>query len=135
MVRIARRRIGDARGRRPEIHRAGCGQEILRRVLRVQAHLDGVAVDLRLREEGQGLAGGDAELQGDEIDSGHLFGHRVLHLDPGIDLNEVKFVGLGVDQEDVVVAELLEIIANDRMNRSVQQAVAGAVIGAIQQVL
>ncbi len=35
-----------------------------------------------------GFAAGDAELLADQVDAGHLLGDRVLHLQPGVDLQE-----------------------------------------------
>ena len=42
--------------------------------------------------EGKRLAGGDADLRLDQVDAGDHFGHRVLHLDAGVDLDEVELV-------------------------------------------
>ena len=53
------------------------------------------------------LAGRDPDLEGDEVDAGEHLGHRVLDLDPAVDLDEVG-VAVVVDEEleraDVLVA-------------------------------
>ena len=40
-----------------------------------------------------------AELAADDVDTGDLLGDSVLHLDPRIDLDEIKAVGIGVDEK------------------------------------
>ncbi len=47
---------------------------------------------------GSGLAGGDTQLQLDEVEPGHRLGHRVLHLEPGVDLEERDGL-VGADHE------------------------------------
>ena len=63
-------------------------------------------VDVRLAEA-ERLAGGDPDLGGDDVDAGQHLGHRVLDLDPAVDLDEVE-VAVRVDEEleraDVLVA-------------------------------
>src|SRR5262249_17180362 len=41
----------------------------------------------------------DLNLATDNIDPRHHFGHGMLDLDPGIDLDKVPLAGFGVDQE------------------------------------
>ena len=50
----------------------------------------------------------DRELHGDEVDSGDLLGHRVLHLNSGIDLeeDEAAFLDEELDRRDAAVADL-----------------------------
>src|SRR6516162_4408043 len=62
-----------------------------RRVFGVDAALDGHALvrDILLTESKR-LAGGDPNLLPHEIDAGDQFGHRVLDLDAGVYLDEVK---------------------------------------------
>ncbi len=68
-------------------------------VLGAQAHLDGMATDLRVqRRVGQGLAGGDRQLQLDQVESGDHLGDRVLDLQAGVHLEEGE-VAVAVDQE------------------------------------
>mmetsp|Transcript_16628 Transcript_16628/g.27222 ORF Transcript_16628/g.27222 Transcript_16628/m.27222 type:complete len:314 (+) Transcript_16628:135-1076(+) len=79
-----------AAGGVPHRDAAGRGRE-LDRVFRVDAALDGMALefDLALRER-QLLAGGDLDLLLHDVDARHQFRHRVLHLQPGVHLQEVE---------------------------------------------
>src|SRR5690606_12819539 len=68
-------------------HAAGGGEEVAARVLtvdpeleRVPAHGGVVVTEL--------LTVGDPELLADQVDAGDLLGHRVLDLQPGVDLQE-----------------------------------------------
>ena len=45
------------------------------------------------------LARGDGDLLGDEVDAGDHLGHRMLHLDARIHLEEVELVARDIDQE------------------------------------
>ncbi|MNV76924.1 hypothetical protein D3C71_1703090 [compost metagenome] len=66
-------------------------QETLGRVFGIQAHFHGVARELHLfLAQGQRLPFGDAQLPGHQIQPGDQFGHRVLHLQPGVHLQEVE---------------------------------------------
>ena len=101
----------DARpvGLLPRDQRAGRGQEVRARVLGVDARLDRVPAepDVVLPER-QRLAPGDQDLQADEIEAGHLLGHRVLDLEPGVHLEEVEGARGVQDELDgagVVVAD------------------------------
>src|SRR5256714_2014144 len=78
-------------GERQPCDRTRRGQEILRRVLRVDAHLDGGAAlrDLVLRER-QRLAGRHAQLGGPQIEARDLFRDRMLHLQPRVHLEKVE---------------------------------------------
>ena len=73
--------------------------------------------------EPERLAGGDPDLERDEVDAGQHLGHRVLDLDPAVDLDEVE-VALAVDEElerpDVLVAGL-----DDRPDRPAAEVGAG----------
>jgi len=85
--------------RLPARHCARRGAEIRRWILGIDATFHGhAAVDDLLLLEAQRLAGGDADLLADQVDAGDQLRHRVLDLDAGVDLNEVKLVFL-VDQE------------------------------------
>src|SRR5438105_10588613 len=86
-------------GQRQPCDRTRRGQEILRRVLRVDAHLDGGAalLDLVLRER-QRLAGRHAQLRGHQVEAGDFFVDRMLHLEPGVHLEKVE-AALRVHQE------------------------------------
>ena len=57
--------------------------------------------------EAERLAGGDPDLRRDEVDAGQHLRHRVLDLDPAVDLDEVE-VAVAIDEElerpDVLVA-------------------------------
>jgi len=78
---------------------SGERSEVVRRVLGVDATLDRVAPPLHLLlTEGKGLPGGDPDLALDQVDPRGELGHRMFHLEPGVDLQEVK-VPVGIDQE------------------------------------
>ena len=79
--------------------RAGVGEEIVVRVLGVHAAFHGRAApgDVLLPER-QGRAGGDLDLQAHQVEPGHQFGHRVLHLQAGVHLEEVE-AAVGIHQE------------------------------------
>ena len=47
----------------------------------------------------QGLAFGDQDLGPHDVDAGHLFGHRMLDLNPRIDLDEVEAPRIHVHEE------------------------------------
>jgi len=66
------------------------------RVLGVEPRLDGVTLRSGL-ESGEPLAVRDAQLQLDQIEPGHRLGHRVLDLDPRVQLEEEDLVS--VDEE------------------------------------
>ena len=86
-------------------HRARAGPKILRRVLGVDAALDGAAARPRdLLAQAQRPALGDGDLLGDEIHAGHRLGHRVLHLDARIHLQEIELVALGSTRNSTVPA-------------------------------
>ncbi len=76
---------------------AGLRAPALRRVLGVQAGLDGVAARFRGRE-GQGGALGDADLEGDEVQAEDGLGDGVFHLEAGVHLQEVR-PPVGRDEE------------------------------------
>src|SRR5438309_227750 len=88
-----------AAGQRQPRDRTRRGQEILRRVLRVDTHLDGGAalLDLVLRERHR-LAGRHAQLRGHQVEAGDFFGDRMLHLEPRVHLEKVE-AALRVHQE------------------------------------
>ena len=72
------------------LHRAGAGHEGVR-VLGVDAALDRVAGDLDvLLPDRQLLATGDQQLLAHQVDAGDQLGHRMLHLDAGVHLDEVE---------------------------------------------
>src|SRR5690606_28730497 len=68
--------------------RAGGGQGVAGGVLAVDAELDAVAARLRILGEPQLLPGRDAELLAHQVDARGLLRHRVLDLQPGVDLEE-----------------------------------------------
>ena len=78
---------------------AGAGAEVGGRILGIDAALEGMAAgDDVLLLDPQFLTGGDADLGFDEVDPGHQLAHRVLDLDPGVDLDEVE-VALLIDDK------------------------------------
>ena len=75
------------------------GQKAAPRVLGIHARLDGPAGQRHVfLAQRQGLAGGDADHLLDQIDAGHQLGHRMLHLQAGVHLQEVE-IALLVDDE------------------------------------
>ena len=81
--------------------RPGLGWKLRAGVFGVDPELEGVAAHLDvLLGDGEPLAVGDADHLLDQIDAGHLFGHRVLHLDPRVDLDEVEAALLVEDELD-----------------------------------
>jgi hypothetical protein len=79
----------------------GRGREVAFRVLRGQPGLDGVPVCRRLAGPGLGqrAARRDVQLQLDDVDAGGRLGDRVLHLQPGIDLEERQQLFPGLVEE------------------------------------
>ena len=79
---------------------AGRGHETARRAFGIDAIFDGVAVDPQRRlREAKRLAGGDAQLLGDEIDTGDHLGHRMLDLQPRVHFQKVK-LAVAIDEFD-----------------------------------
>ena len=77
-----------------------CGRKPPNGVLGVDPGLDGVTGDGDVvLAERQRFAGRDVELGLHEVDAGDGLGDRVLDLEPGVHLQEVGLVGLGVEQE------------------------------------
>ena len=82
------------------------GDELILRILGGDPALDGAAADANLVlgrhptvRFAEPRALGDADLSFDEVDTGDLFGHRVLDLNPWVDLDEVEAPGIDVEQE------------------------------------
>ena len=87
-------------GRAPGSQRAGGGEEPGRRVLGVEAGLDGVSVEADVvLAVTQRLTGGDAQLLAHQVDSGHLFGDGVFDLESGVHLQEEELSRGLVHQE------------------------------------
>ena len=82
-----------------EVDLARAGLEVVGGVLGVDPALDGVAPegDLLLGV-GQGQPRGDADLLPHQVHPGDEFSDRVLHLDPGVHLDEIE-VAVGVQHE------------------------------------
>ena len=89
-----------AAGEVEELHLTGAGTEVRRRVLSVDAALDGVAGEshLLLRDV-QRQAGGDAQLLAHEVDAGDELGDAVLHLNACVHLHEVEMPSVGGEQK------------------------------------
>ena len=70
-----------------------------RRIFSIDSALDRVTSrhDVVLRE-GEPLTSGDLDLESDEVEPRHHLRHRVLHLEPGVDLEEVES-SLLIDEE------------------------------------
>ena len=113
---------------------AALRQKILVRVFGVEARFDGVAVEARPGPAAQRqlFAGGDAQLPGNQIQTGHRLGHRMLDLQPGVHLEKVEFLrpveqeldGAGADvadgacRRDRGLAHLLAQFGRDRRARA-----------------
>src|SRR5262249_58594931 len=83
----------------PARDQPGARAEAVRRVLRVDPALDGAAaMDDLLLTERQRLARRHADLLPDQVDAGHQFRYRVLHLNACVHLDEEEVVLL-VEQE------------------------------------
>src|SRR5262249_52433495 len=79
------------------------------RIFRVDAALDGMAVEFHVAlEEFEIAAGGDADLFEHEIDVGDHLGHGVLDLDARVHLDEIKLAVL-VEELDRADAEIFEL--------------------------
>ena len=79
--------------RAPELHRAGLWCKAVVRVFGVDPHFNGVAVEANvLLLQRQGFARCHAQLPLHQIEAGHAFGHRVLHLQAGVHFQEVVAV-------------------------------------------
>ena len=86
---------------------AGAGEEVPARVFGVDAALD--RRPARVRIKGQLLAERHPDLERDQVEAGHHLGHRVLHLEPGVHLEEVEVAVLvhhALDRAGVHVARL-----------------------------
>ncbi len=98
--------LGDARvhaharpgGQPQQDHSAGSGQEAERGVLGVEPRLDRVP-DGRRRLALQPPPGGDVKLQLDEVEPRDRLGHRVLDLQPRVDLHEGEAAFRGLVEE------------------------------------
>ena len=111
-------------GGRYALDRPGLGPEVVGRVLGVDPELDGVAGrDDIVLVESERLAGRDPDLRRDHVDAGQRLGHRMLDLDPAVDLDEVE-VALGIDQE-LERADVLVTGADDGPQRALAEVGAG----------
>ena len=83
----------------PQAERAALRHERLRGVFGAKAHLDRVplATHVVLRDR-QRLAGGNLQLQRDQIEPGDHFGDRVLDLQPRVHLHEMK-LAIAIEQK------------------------------------
>ena len=80
-----------AAGHVEEVHMSGGGPEVMVGVLGVDAALNGVAMELHLvLGHRQGQPGGHPNLLPHQVQPGDHLGDRVLHLDTGVHLYEVK---------------------------------------------
>ncbi len=88
------------RGHDPLGQRAGRGPEFDSGILGIEPALDGVAARGHLiLAEGEGLAAGDAQLGGHQVDAGDHLGDRMLDLDTRVHLQEIEILARGVDDE------------------------------------
>ena len=78
---------------------SGLGGESVSRILRIEPHFNGVAIELYfVLREWQLTAFSNGELPGHQILAGNQLGDRVLHLQAGVHFQEVE-VPMFVDQE------------------------------------
>src|SRR5439155_19785425 len=85
--------------RRPEeLDAARRGREAPRGVLGVQTYLDRVTAARRAPRRLERLARRDPKPRADDVDAGHEFAHRVLDLEPRVQLDEVEGA-VGPEQE------------------------------------
>jgi hypothetical protein len=82
-----------------QLDAAGSGCEPTLRVLGVEPHLDGVAGGGGRVLRWESLAGSDAQLPLDQIEPGGQLRHRMLDLEPGVDLEEGRETGRGLVEE------------------------------------
>jgi hypothetical protein len=101
--------------------------EVVGRVLGIDPKLDRVAIepDLLLAR-GERLAGREANLLGDQVDPGQRLGHRMLDLDPAVDLDEVE-VSPRVEQELERPGRLVAC-RHHRADGEVPQALASGIV-------
>ena len=79
---------------------ARTGRKIARRVFGIDAALDGMTLEVHISLlQAQTFTGGDGDLLGDQVHTGHSFRHRMLNLYARVHLEEIKTVALGVDQK------------------------------------
>ena len=134
-------------GRQPQqADPPGGGGEAARRVLCVQADLDRMA-PRRRRIALEAAAGGDVQLERDEVGAGHDLGHGVLDLQPGVDLHEGELLRLGLVEEldggGAAVADLAGelgrrlrqlarlLVAEDRAGRLLHDLLVAPLVGAV----
>eukprot|EP01022_Parablepharisma_sp_SALTPOND_P017912 TRINITY_DN290_c1_g3_i4.p2 TRINITY_DN290_c1_g3~~TRINITY_DN290_c1_g3_i4.p2 ORF type:complete len:1276 (+),score=518.94 TRINITY_DN290_c1_g3_i4:24104-27931(+) len=99
-LELHRRRTAHAR------QRADGGQEALLRILRIDARLDGVAVEAQgILLQRQGLAGGDAQLPLHQVQAGDHLGDRMLDLQARIHFHEIETAILAVTLAVTVVGD------------------------------
>ena len=82
----------DAPGQAQSLDSAALREEG-RGILRVEPHLDRMSAQLGAIDV-QRLALRDSNLLVDEVDARHELGHRVLHLDPAVQLEEVEIIAV-----------------------------------------
>ncbi len=97
---------------------AGTRQEILLGILGVEAQLDRVTTGLAragsvrfasdAEQIDEGFAGGNAQLQLDEIEPEHHLGDRMLDLQARVDLHEIEIAGLADDELDRAGVDVVE---------------------------
>ncbi len=114
-------------GRRREAHQATGGrQEVAERVFGVDAALHGPAIALHLRlGERQFLASGHADHQLHQIQASDGFGHRVLDLQAGVHLEEIK--ALVFTDHELHRARALVVHGLGQRNRLLAHGFAGRV--------
>ena len=88
------RTCGLCAGKLQALQLAGTRQETLLRILGIQPQFDRVAVGrhglVADQRAGQGFAGGDAQLQFDQVQVQHHLGDRMLDLQARVDFHEIE---------------------------------------------
>ena len=105
-------------GHLPQRHPARLRHEIVAGIFRAQPHLDGMAGEFDvLLLQPERLAGGDAQLQLDEIEPGDRLGDGMLDLQPRVHFHEIE-LAVAVEQEfqraGALVADRLDRGDRDR---------------------
>jgi hypothetical protein len=124
----------------------GGGHEVAPGVLGVDPELDAVAARSRILGDLQREPVGDAELLADQVDAGGLLADRVLHLQPGVDLQEgdravgadqvlhgagAVVAGLRADGLGRAVDALPLLVGEERRRRLLDQLLVAPLQGAV----
>ena len=116
----------------------GRREEPARGILRVDTDLDGVPRPGRPSCRRQLLAGGDPDLLADDVDPGDELGHRMLDLEPAVDLDEVEGAVRSdeeLERSRVPVADRLACLRDRRLHRLARRVVERGGRGLLDELL